>query len=435
VIFNFCDCYTILEDIPPDCEDYIDGLVGFHVPVEEMIEAGDTTCSQVDVACDGVETFLNDCVDLQDSTIEDLCDYYASIIENGDTTSSDGVCAAEMMTLVLLPSSVVDAAETACELSTVYMDLIDVARDNCEFDVFPPSPTSMPIAQAPSSSPTIGPTAQDAVSIEVQFSFSLDASTPISQATLQSVLATELDVAEKDIRQFTLTSTSSSTSTTRRVILSSSEYLVICLVVSSLSESGSSSEASLTETFEYLISGSSFETALSSSLGTTVIVTSTSTTISTPQPIPQPTSSPVVSDGSSPSSSSSTNDAVLGASLSITAVFLIGGIVAAWFFYKQKGGFKKFGSYMATEEEQEVEMQPNATTTTMSMNPTPVSQSMVGDSSNDDSGKSYGGVMNPAWEEEEEVDLSVPKTMNTSVNEPTEGGSHLVESDGSAAWF
>lgn len=121
------------------------------------------------------------------------------------------------------------------------------------------------------------------------------------------------------------------------------------MLLPSLSATGAASQGSLATSYESDISSSSFEVALSSELGTEVVVTETSVMPNTSPPVPSPTSVPNVNTSPSSKDDSASNDAVVGASVSISIVCLVVFVLLGGYFYMKKKGIK----FLAMSDEED----------------------------------------------------------------------------------
>jgi hypothetical protein len=239
VVGKFCGCYTILENIPMECYDYVDATVGFHLPIDLILANGAAFCSQVDAGCAYVQGFVDNCLSADDASaaqLAGLCAAYADALVPGaladrsddlyavgdDAAAQQAylLCAAEAASVTLLPAGAVSVLEAACSADAVtvasWAQLASLraacagAFDGVVGVVWPsqapvPSPTPGPNA---TPAPTPLPSAEGAVTVAIALSFASDA--PYSQdaaAALKTAVAATTGVAESSVRGFAATVT------------------------------------------------------------------------------------------------------------------------------------------------------------------------------------------------------------------------------------
>ena len=241
VVSKFCSCYTILEDIPESCYDYVDDFLGFHLPIDLIEAKAAEYCPRLDDGCAYLGGFYDDCLDADASATElaGTCSAYANALIPGALAARDDdtyavgdddavqqaylLCAAEAASLTLAPAGAISVLESTC--STVPADTwaqLERMRAACAgaFDdvvgvVWPsPAPSLKPTPPPnATSAPTPLPTMEGTVTVAIAMKFVSGA--PYSDggsAALKSAVAAAAGVAESSIRSFTVIATVSDTS-------------------------------------------------------------------------------------------------------------------------------------------------------------------------------------------------------------------------------
>jgi len=238
VVSKFCGCYTILEEIPEDCYDYVDGILGFHLPIDVIEAKAAEYCPRLDEGCVYLGGFYDDCLDA-DATSTELaaaCSAYANALIPGALAARDDdtyavgddaaaqqaymLCAAEAASIALLPAGAITVLESTCSTDAVSAETwteLESMRSACAgaFDdvvgvIWPtPSPSLMPTPPPnATAAPTPLPTMAGTVTVAIAMKFASGA--PYSEggsAALKSAVAAAAGVAETSIRSFTVVAT------------------------------------------------------------------------------------------------------------------------------------------------------------------------------------------------------------------------------------
>ena len=220
---KFCDCYAILETIPHTCQDFVDSIAGFHVPIDQIVSEGDELCPNLDLVCDYVSHFDEQCISgVAQSEMADECAAYAAVLVPGFLAEDDDGayrrCASEAASVTMFPDGLLAVGREACNgvVDASTWDSIEVFRVECDgaFDgvvgiLWPSQAPVVAPTRAPNATPhpTMAPSTSDTVAVAVAFTLSTSVE-PIgaSVSALKGAVASTCGVPEASIRDFTVLS-------------------------------------------------------------------------------------------------------------------------------------------------------------------------------------------------------------------------------------
>jgi uncharacterized membrane protein YgcG len=118
---SYCDCYSLLEDVPPGCVSALADLLGLGddadaIPLDLMIDVGDTVCPTLADGCAYGTKFLDQCFDSGGGpAMEAKCEDYAeALAANEFDSDEDQLCAFASAAVVLLPPAGIELVEGVC---------------------------------------------------------------------------------------------------------------------------------------------------------------------------------------------------------------------------------------------------------------------------------------------------------------------------------